>query len=481
VDHAAILAQAKQYEQPMVDLLRDIVAIQSLSGKEKSVIDRIRQQVELLGAADKIWTDGLGSLLVQVGTGPRLVAIDAHIDTVDVGNPAEWKHDPFTGKVEKGLVWGRGAGDQKGAVPAMVYATKIIKDLGLNSDDWSLLLTFTVMEEDCDGLCWQYIVQEEKIRPECVVITDSTNCKVLRGQRGRMEIGITVLGKSCHGSMPEKGDNAVYKAARIVGEIEKLHKRLKKNKFLGNGTVTVSYIDCQTPSRCAVPGAAFIQLDRRLTVGETKEQALKEVRDAVKRAGVEAKVELLTYAEKAYTGLTYPTDKYFPSWCEEEDAPQVRAAVDAHKSLFGKPPIVDRWTFSTNGVSIAGMFGIPCVGFGPAAEDVAHTVNDSVPIEHLVRCAALYAAFPGTYCALPPKKTKTAKGNRAPKTSLNGKSTKAAWNGKMSKAATNGRSASAAANGKTTAHGKPAKRATAKGSAAAKKPGRRKKRLPALA
>jgi putative selenium metabolism hydrolase len=233
-----------------------------------------------------------------------------------------------------------------------------------------------------------------------VVVTDSTNCRILRGQRGRMEIGVTTLGRSCHGSMPEKGDNAVYKIARVVREIEKLHKRLKKDKFLGNGTVTVSYIDCQTPSRCAVPGQAFIHLDRRLTVGETKEQALKEVRDAVKRAGVEAKVELLKYAEKAYTGLVYPTDKYFPSWCEAESAPQVRAAVDAHKKLFHKAAPVSRWTFSTNGVSIDGMFGIPCVGFGPAAEEVAHTVDDSVPIEHLVRCAAMYAAFPGTYCGI---------------------------------------------------------------------------------
>jgi len=123
----------------------------------------------------------------------------------------------------------------------------------------------------------------------------------------------------------------------------------------------------------------------------------------VKRAGVQAKVELLRYAEKAYTGLTYETDKYFPTWVEEEDAPQVTAAVQAHQKLFKKKPVVDRWTFSTNGVSIAGMFGIPCVGFGPAAEEVAHTVNDSVPIEHLVRCAAMYAAFPGTYCAQPAK------------------------------------------------------------------------------
>src|SRR5438876_735703 len=346
MDYSAIAAAAKKYEQPMVDFLRDIVAIEGYSGTEKNVIERIKQEVEKLGAADKVWVDGLGNLLVKVGKGKRLIAIDAHVDTVGVGNPGEWKHDPFKGKEENGVVWGRGAGDQRGAIPAMVYATKIIKDLNLKSDEWSLLLTFTVMEEDCDGLCWQYIVNEDKIRPECVVITDSTNCKVLRGQRGRMEIGVTALGKSCHGSMPEKGDNAVYKIAKVINEIEKLHKRLKKDKFLGNGTVTVSYVSCKTPSRCAVPGAAYIQLDRRLTTGDSAESALREVRDAVKRAGVQGKVELLKYAEKAYTGLVYETDKYFPTWIEEEDAPQVRAAVEAHKALFSKKPVVSRWTFS---------------------------------------------------------------------------------------------------------------------------------------
>ncbi len=409
MDYAPIAAAAKHYEQDMVSFLRDIIAIEGYSGTEKNVIERIRAEVEKLDSADKIWIDGLGNLLVQVGSGPRLIAIDAHVDTVGVGNPDEWKHDPFKGKVENGIVYGRGAGDQRGAVPAMVYATKIIKDLNLASPEWSLLLTFTVMEEDCDGLCWQYIVNEDKIRPECVIITDSTNCKILRGQRGRMEIGITFDGKSCHGSMPEKGDNAVYKAAKVVNEIEKLHKRLRKNSFLGNGTVTVSYIDCKTPSRCAVPGQAYIQLDRRLTTGDTAESALAEVRDAVKRAGVKGKVELLKYAEKAYTGTVYETDKYFPTWVEEEDAPQVVAAVEAHKKLFKKSAPVSRWTFSTNGVSIAGMFGIPCVGFGPAPEDVAHTVNDSVPIEHLVRCAAMYAAFPATYVSMPKNSTGTNK------------------------------------------------------------------------
>lgn len=401
LNYTAIRMAAQRHEKSMVRFLRDIVAIPSLTGQERPVVDRIRRELERVCAFDRIWMDKFGNLLARTGHGPRLIAIDAHVDTVGVGHVSQWAHDPFKGKLSGGIVYGRGAGDQKGAVPAMVYAGRIIRDLKLNGD-WTLLLTFTVSEEDCDGLNWQYMVRESGIRPECVVITDSTNCKILRGQRGRMEIGVTTHGRSCHGSMPERGDNAVYKIARVISEIEKLNGRLKGNAFLGRGTVTVSYVDCQTPSRCAVPGQAFIQLDRRLTVGETKTSAVREVRDAVRRAGVKATVQVLRYDQPTHTGLVYPTESYFPTWCEPPDAPQVTAAVKTYRALFRRQPIVDRWTFSTNGVSIAGMFGIPCVGFGPARENVAHTVNDSVPIEHLVRCAAFYAAFPETYCATQP-------------------------------------------------------------------------------
>jgi putative selenium metabolism hydrolase len=393
----SILAEAKKHEKAMVAFLRDLVAIPSESGQERKVIQRIRAEMKHVGGFDRIHVDKLGNLFGRIGRGRPLIAIDAHVDTVGVGNPDEWKHDPYRGKVAGGKVFGRGAGDQEGAVPPMVYAGRIIKDLGLHDGDWSLLVCFTVMEEDCDGLCWQYIVKEGGVRPDCVVITDSTNCQVLRGHRGRMEIGVTTSGRSCHGSMPHKGDNAVYKIARVVRQIEMLNQRLAEDPFLGKGTITVTYIDCQTPSVCAVPNGAFIHLDRRLTTGDTKASALGEVRDAVRRAGVGAKVKVLRYAEPSYTGLIYETEKYFPTWCEPPDAPQVRAAVQAYRSLFGKRPNVSRWTFSTNGVSIAGMFGIPCVGFGPAPENVAHTVNDSVPIDQLVRCAAFYATFPGQY------------------------------------------------------------------------------------
>jgi putative selenium metabolism hydrolase len=406
------VTQAEKYKPKMIRFLRDMIAIPSESAEEGKVIARIRKELKDTGAYDKIWSDKMGNLFGQIGKpgkGKKLIAIDAHVDTVGIGDRSEWKHDPYKGKVQDGKVWGRGAGDQEGAIPAMVYAGKIMRDLKLDLNEYYVLVVFTVMEEDCDGLCWQYIINEDKIRPDAVVVTDSTNCWILRGHRGRMEIGVTAKGKSCHGSMPEKGDNAIYKIAKITNEIEKLHKRLKGDKFLGKGTITVSYVDCKTPSMCAVPGEAFIHLDRRLTVGDTKTSAVREVKDAVKRAGVKAKVEVLRYARPSYTGLTYETEKYFPTWCEDEDALQVQAAIKAHRDVLGAAPTLHRWTFSTNGVSIAGMFGIPCVGFGPAPENVAHTVNDSVPIDHLVKCAAFYAGFGEAYCDLAhkrPNKTK---------------------------------------------------------------------------
>jgi putative selenium metabolism hydrolase len=399
LDFAKIRARARHYQPAMVKFLRDLVAIPSESAEEARVIARIRREMAATKAFDRVWTDRMGNLFGRVGRGPMKIAIDAHCDTVGVGDRKAWKHDPYQGKVAGGRVWGRGAGDQEGAIPAMVYAAKILRDLKLPLDKFSLYIVVTVMEEDCDGLCWQYIVNEERLRPDVVVVTDSTDCQILRGQRGRMEIGVHVSGRSCHGSMPHLGDNAIYKMSRVVREIEALNGRLARDKFLGDGTITVSYWECKTPSLNAVPDYAYIHLDRRLTTGETKERAVAQVKAACRRAGVTARVEVPVYRRASYTGLVYPTEKYFPTWSVPEDSRPVRAAVETYQGLFRRKPKVHRWTFSTNAVSINGMFGIPCVGFGPAPESVAHTVNDSVPIRHLTDCAAFYAAFPHLYCA----------------------------------------------------------------------------------
>jgi putative selenium metabolism hydrolase len=288
----------------------------------------------------------------------------------------------------------------KGAAASIVYGGRIIKELGLDRDI-TLWVVGSVQEEDCDGLCWQYIINEDKIRPEAVVIAEPTNLGVYRGHRGRMEIEVRTSGVSCHGSAPERGVNAVYLMAPIIRDIELLNDRLGGEAFLGKGTVTIADIRSTSPSLCAVADSATIHLDRRLAATDTMESAVREIEalPSVQAAG--AKVVVLDYAVPSWRGLTYPTKKYYPTWLLPAGHPVLGAGVDAYRRLFGEPPVVGRWVFSTNGVAVMGMHAIPCIGFGPGNEIYAHMATEQIPVEHLVKAAAWYAAFPMEYSSRP--------------------------------------------------------------------------------
>ncbi len=388
-----VVELANKYTPNMVRFLRDMIAIPSESTDERRVVARVAEEMRHTGC-DEVKIDGLGIVLGRVGSGPRVVAIDGHLDTVGVGDRSTWKRDPYHGEVRDGVIFGRGASDQEGGIAAAVYGARIAKELGL-LDGVQLWVTGTVMEEDCDGLCWQYVVREGVLRPEVVVITEPTNLAVYRGHRGRMEIEVRAQGLSCHGSAPERGVNAVYRMAPIIADIERLNDRLSAtaDAFLGKGSVTISEIRSTSPSLCAVADSCTIHLDRRLTRGETLETAVAEIEalEGVKRAG--ATVTVLDYARPSYTGLTYPTRKYYPTWVMEDTHPAVAAAVRAAREGLGREPAVGKWTFSTNGIATCGLLGIPTVGFGPANEVHAHTPEDQCPIEHLTLAARVYALF----------------------------------------------------------------------------------------
>ncbi len=387
-----IMAKAKAYEDTSTRFLMDMVRIPAFSTKEKDVVECILKEMQSIGM-DEAYIDPLGNVIGRIGKGPRVIAFDAHIDTVYPGDLSLWDFDPFDAHVKDGKVWGRGTVDQEGGMASMLTAARIIKDLGIGNE-FSVYFTGTVMEEDCDGLCWQYILKEGEIKPELVVITEPTNLNIYRGHRGRMEMQVHVKGLSCHGSAPERGDNAIYKISRIALEIEKLHERLHFDEFLGKGSVCVTEVYFTGPSQCAVPDSARIHLDRRLTWGETKDSAVAEVQEACRLAGhPEAEIEVLTYSEAAFTGLVYPTEKYYPTWVTPLESPYVQSAAKAYEATLQTRPLIDKWTFSTNGVSIAGMFGIPCIGMGPGNEIYAHAPNEACPVEHLTKAAAFYAAL----------------------------------------------------------------------------------------
>jgi putative selenium metabolism hydrolase len=386
---------AEGYQAEMTKFLRDLIRIPGESCGEKETAARIVEEMKKSGF-DEAGIDRMGNAVGYMGKGKTLIAFDGHIDTVGIGNPSNWKFDPYEGYETAEEIGGRGASDQRGGVVSAVYGARIMKDLGLLNAKYRVMVTGTVQEEDCDGLCWEYIIKEEGIRPEFVVITEPTDGNIYRGQRGRMEIRVEVQGLSCHGSAPERGDNAIYKMAEIIGELKALNGRLKDDPFLGKGTLAVSQIYFSSPSRCAVADMCAVSIDRRLTWGETYLSALEEIRALPSVQKYKAEVSMYKYDRPSYTGLTYPIDCYFPTWVIPEDAPPAKAMVKAFEGMYGKPK-VDKWTFSTNGVSIMGRNNIPCIGLGPGKESEAHAPNEKTWKADLVRCAAVYAALPSVY------------------------------------------------------------------------------------
>ena len=447
MDFEAIKKAAQAYGPDMTRFLRDMIAIPSESCEEKGVANRIAEEMKKLGY-DRVEFDKLGNVIGWMGTGDKIIAIDSHIDTVGIGNIENWDADPYEGYETDEIIYGRGGSDQEGGMASAVYGTKIMKDLGLIPAGYKIMVVGSVQEEDCDGMCWQSIVNEyfngpedarEKI--EFVISTEPTDGGIYRGHRGRMEIRVDMHGVSCHGSAPERGDNAIHKMAEVLlnvrdlnendaaddKEIKGLVKMLdpKYNpehwedaRFLGRGTCTTSQIFYTSPSRCAVADSCSISIDRRMTAGETYQSCLKEIEDlpACKKYAKDVKVSMYMYDRPSWTGEVYETECYFPTWINKESAAHVQALADAHKALWGEArighadadpkydamhlrnrPLIDKWTFSTNCVSIQGRYGIPCVGFGPGAESQAHAPNEITWKQDLVTCAALYAAVPGLY------------------------------------------------------------------------------------
>jgi putative selenium metabolism hydrolase len=387
---------ASESNAACIEFLRDLVTLPSPSRGERLACERVVREMEALGYQD-VHVDAMGNVLGRFGTGDRVLAFDAHIDTVGISKPTRWRHDPFRGVVAGGTLYGRGASDQKGGLAAVVHGVALAARLGL-TDDATVWVTATVNGEDCVGLAWQYLINETELRPEAVVIAMPSHLGVCRGQRGRMEIEVSCQGVSTHGSQPDRGTNAIYRMSPIVDAVERLHAQLEpRHPVLGPGSIAVTGISSRSPSLTAIPDECTIHLDRRLTIGETAEEALAQISALPEVVASEAEVELLHYDDATWRGLTYPTVKVFPAWETAEDSPAVIAALGTAERVLGREPRIHRSAFSSHGCATAGMFGIPTVGFGPADEVHSHTVNDQIPLAQLEPAMAFYAMFPTVY------------------------------------------------------------------------------------
>jgi len=392
-----IKKKVDENRENIIQFLRDICAIPSMEGQLKDVGERIGAEMTKLGF-EEVRFDKMGNILGRIGSGKRVIVYDSHIDTVGVGDPAEWKWDPFKGKIEDGKLYARGAVDEKGSTPGMVYGLAFAKQLGLLEDTTAYY--FGNMEEWCDGIAPNTFVEVDPgIRPDFVIIGEPTKMQIYRGHKGRIELKVTASGRSAHAASHYLGDNAVYKMMAVITQIRELDRRMRfgmgHHPVQGYASIAVTDVAARTASLNAVPDQFTIFIDRRITLNEPHDDVIAQIKGLIPDyLQDEIQVEELFYDAPSYTGFVFPVSKYYPAWLLEDEHPLAQAGLNTIETLWGEKRPLGTWDFSTNGTYWAGKAGIPSIGFGPGDEELAHRIDEHVPLDEVVDATEFYALFP---------------------------------------------------------------------------------------
>ncbi|MEA3334590.1 MAG: YgeY family selenium metabolism-linked hydrolase [Chloroflexota bacterium] len=380
-----------QDEKACIEFLQELIRIPSFSGQEAAVAARVADEMRRVGFPS-VQRDRAGNIIGRIGSGERRLLFNGHMDIVGTGNRAAWTHDPFEAHVENAVLFGRGAVDMKSGLAAMIYGVKslLARQPSLEGE---IIVAAVVQEEPCEGMAMQILMEQEGLWPSHVVLGEPTNLQVALGQRGRVELRVETQGRACHSSSPHLGENALNAAAKVIFGIDLLGTRLAGDPDLGRGSMAVTGITCSANSRNAVPDHCELVIDRRLTLGETQERAVAEVRQIMEREGVKGQVRVAEYETRTYTGHVSRGREYYPPWLMPRDAPLVKQVIKSVARVTGKNPHSIIWPFSSDGTYTRGVAGVPTVGFGPGDPTLAHTVDEHVRLEDVLLAARGYAAI----------------------------------------------------------------------------------------
>jgi len=379
-------------QQQVVSLCRGLVRERSYSGEEQGVAALLAEFYRAQGF-DSIQTDGYGNLIAcvkGVRPGPK-VLFDGHMDTVPVGNLSDWRYDPFAAELAEGRIYGRGASDMKGALSAMACAAAFYAaDCGRDFPG-EIYVVGSVHEECFEGVSSRSV--SGIVKPDYVVIGESSQLRLRIGQRGRAEIVVETFGRPAHSSNPDKGVNAVYNMAEAVRRLRKLPT--VSHPALGSGILELTDIISRPyPGASVVPEYCRATYDRRLLVGETEESVLAPIRRLLGEMAAEdprfrAQASFASGSEKCYTGADIVARRFFPGWLYDAEAPFVKA-VCQELAAIGHQPETGCYAFCTNGSHYAGEQGIPTIGLGPSMENIAHTADEYIEVSQLTGAVECY-------------------------------------------------------------------------------------------
>jgi succinyl-diaminopimelate desuccinylase len=375
-------ALTSRYQSGMITFAQRIVQTPSLPGEEGEVAALIQAEMERLGY-DDVSIDDWGNVvgLLRGLEAGRSVMFNGHMDTVDPGAPEDWSYSPYGGEIHGGRLWGRGAADMKGPLAAMVYAGGILAQEGIRPP--GDLYISAVVQEEVGGLGAQKLVQT--MRTDFAVIGEATSNQLARGHRGRIEVIVRVKGRSAHASVPHQGVNPHAVLARFIQRLETLP--LMQNETFDQSTVAPTLYLTDQRSNNVLPGEARLHLDWRNVPGETPDDVLAQLQPVLDTClgeveGSRGELLLHTHYLRTYTGLTETFPASHPSFGLAAENPLVRKAQSILARVLSRPVDVIIWLFATDGGHLM-VAGVPTIGFGPAEAHMAHTVEESVPLEML--------------------------------------------------------------------------------------------------
>lgn len=367
-----------------VELTQKLVRIPGVSGQEGAVADAIEQTMHDLGYRE-VTRDSFGTVLGQVGPedAPTSLLFDGHMDVVPV--VGEWSVDPFGGEIRDGRLWGRGSTDMKGGLAAAICGVAAAARDGALKHQ--VAVSATVLEETIEGVALGAVM--DRIDPQAVVICEPTSLELKTAQKGRLEMLLTIHGKPSHAAYPERGVNAIDFAARALRALDAM--KPVTSEELGKGIlVATDIISDPHPSISMLPNSVTIRFDRRTLVGETQEDILGAMRDALTADNISNYDLQVTDSEvSTYTDQAFEPIRWMPAWSLNRDHTLVTGAMDAIREM-GDEPRLGVFGFCTNGSESAGARNVPTIGFGPGAESDAHIIDESVDIGEVAKAAEFY-------------------------------------------------------------------------------------------
>jgi succinyl-diaminopimelate desuccinylase len=384
VDLGALHKLVETQERQLVDFCQRLIRTRSLPGEEGDAARLIRQEMQALDY-DDTWIDEVGNVIgvLRGSGGGRSVMLNTHLDHVDAGDPRGWPFPPYDAQVSDGQIWGRGACDIKGPTAAQVYGATLPRAAGapLAGD----VYVVGAVQEEVGGL--GSLELADTTRTDCAVIGEASMNELRRGHRGRIELVVRIDGKACHASAPERGINPHYSLGTFLGALR--HVAVVEDPVLGPETFAPSLIFTDQISSNVVPGEIRLHIDWRTVPAREPEEIRLELQRVLDGALVDSaagEVEIKALHLTTHTGVTRDVPAAFPSFLLDEDDPLLTTARSALQAAYGHEVRVGQWTFATDGGHLFAA-GVPCIGFGPGDERLAHTNRERVPISDLPKAA----------------------------------------------------------------------------------------------